>query len=86
MAPPAHPWGAEQGLLQGSRWQHPGPLPTLPFVWALQPSKCQLAFPQNKGWRVSSAFRGDFPQPPPQVSHHLGQLQVFPETMENVFS
>lgn len=50
---------------------HPGcrtlldpPTPPPPFVLALWPSKCQLAFPPNKGWYFSSVLRGDFPLSP----------------------
>lgn len=57
--------GYRTGSLAGSgRRLISSALPALPCVLALWPSKCQLAFPPNKGWYFSSVLGGDFPLAP----------------------
>lgn len=62
--PPSAPLGCRTGAPTGSEVAALQ-VPPHPALWALRPSKCQLAFPQNKGWYFSSAFRGDSPSPSP---------------------
>lgn len=58
-----------QGPSQGLGGWHSSTLPTLPFVLALWPSKCQLASPQIRAGISPLSFEGMSPPPTPVTPH-----------------